>query len=125
MLAGFLPIQNKDIAESAAKFHNFLTGGFGARGDLKTLKASRLLVTHLLTIDFPCQSYSVIGSEQYDEGKQCLVKWGVRLIMSSGAVIVLAECVPALRTAKDGAVWKFIVNSLSPQYFFADATLLL
>ena len=125
MLAGFLPIQNKDIAASAAKFHEYLTGGFGARGDLRTLKAARLLVTHLLTIGFPCQSYSVMGNELYDDGEQCLVKVGVNLILSSGAVMVLAECVPALRTAKGGAVWSFIVKTLSPQYYFADATLVL
>ena len=117
LLAGFLPIQNKDIALSAAKFHEFLTGGFAARGDLKTLKASRLFATHLLTIGFPCQSYSVMGNELYDDGKQCLVNVGVNLILSSGAVMVLAECVPALRTAKGGAVWNFIVKTLSPQYF--------
>ena len=57
-------------------------------------------MTHLLTIGFPCQSYSVMGNELYDDGEQCLVKVGVNLILSSGAVMVLAECVPALRTAK-------------------------
>ena len=66
-----------------------------------------------------------MGKQQYDDGKRCLVRIGVALILGSGAVMVLAECTPALRTAKGGAIWKFICSELGQKYFLLDDTLLL
>ena len=122
-LAGFLPLFSRDNAEAAVVFHSYITGGFSTRGDLTLMSAKRMFATHLLTFGFPCQDYSTMGKGRYDDGPKCLVRIGVSLILGSGAVMFLAECTPALRTAKGGAVWLFICSELKEKYYLLDDTL--
>ena len=122
-LAGFVPVLSRDNADAAVVFHSYITGDFDSRGDLTLMSAKRMFATHLLTFGFPCQDYSSMGKSRYDDGPKCLVKIGVALILGSGAVMFLAECTPALRTAKGGAVWLFISSELKTKYYLLDDTL--
>ena len=90
-LAGFLPILSRGNADAAFLSHPYLTGGFSPRGGLALVRAVRFFAVHLLTIGFPCQTYSSMGKQQHGGGGGCLVGVGVALVLESGAVMVLAS----------------------------------
>lgn len=103
-----------DLLESSESIFNLNNSIKLTRQDLITIKENELLNFDILTGGFPCQPFSIAGSQKGFDDERSNVFWKIlSIIKLHNPSIVILENVKNLQTHDGGKTFKIIIENLT------------